>query len=226
MTISRRGQWAWGGPDDGVKTLAECMNMLIRCAGGDGNMLLNVGPMPTGEIAPEQVGRLKEMGAWLAKYGASIYGTRGGPFKPGRWGVSTHKGRTIYLHVQRWPGETLTLPAIPAKIVRSTALTGGTVTVKQTADAIEIALPAGDRQEMDTVIALELDRPASEIAPLAVLAGSRSLATGKKATASNVFQATWRNTVRTKPSTTTARPVGPPIPARSRPGWRWTSASR
>ena len=83
MTISRSGQWAWGGPKDGVKTFAECMNMLIRCAGGDGNMLLNVGPMPSGEIAPEQVGRLKEMGAWLAKYGESIYGTRGGPFKPG-----------------------------------------------------------------------------------------------------------------------------------------------
>ena len=108
-----------GRASDGVKPYAECMNMLIRCAGGDGNMLLNVGPMPSGEIAPEQVGRLKEMGAWLAKYGESIYGTRGGPFKPGRCGVSTHKGQTIYLHVQRWPGETLTLPAIPAKIVRS-----------------------------------------------------------------------------------------------------------
>ena len=188
MTISRRNQWAWGGASDSVKTFAECLNMLIRCAGGDGNMLLNVGPMPTGEIAPEHVGRLKEMGAWLAKYGESIYGTRGGPFKLGRWGVSTHKGQTIYLHVQRWSGETLTLPAIPAKIVRSTLLTGGTVTAKQTAAAIEIALPAGDQQQIGRIIALELDRPASEIAPLAVLAGSRSLATGKKAMASNVFQ--------------------------------------
>jgi len=188
MTLSRRNQWAWGGSQDGVKTFAQCLNMLIRCAGGDGNMLLNVGPMPTGEIAPEQVGRLKEMGAWLAKYGASIYGTRGGPFKPGRAGVSTHKDRTIYLHIQRWPDETLTLPAMPAKIVRSTALTGGVVAMKQTAGAVEIALPAGDRQESDTIIALELDRPASEIAPLAALVGSPSLASGKKATASNVFQ--------------------------------------
>ena len=184
MTISRRGQWAWGGHGDGVKTYEECMGMLIRCSGRDGNMLLNVGPMPTGEIAPEQVGRLKEMGAWLAKYGASVYGTRGSPFKPGRWGVSTHKGQTIYLHVQRWPGKTLKLPVISAKIIRGVVLTGGTATVKQTADAIEIVLPAGDRQEIDTVIALELDRPARELAPL----GTQSLATGKKATASNVFQ--------------------------------------
>ena len=176
MTISRRGQWAWGGPQDGVKTYAECLNMLLRCAGGDGNLLLNVGPMPNGEIATEQANRLKEMGTWLAKYGDSIYGTRGGPFKPGQFGVSTHKGHTIYLHIQCWRGETLTLPAIPAKVIRSTALTGGTVTVKQTTDAIEIVLPAGDRQKIDTVIALELNRPASEITPLAALVGSQSLA--------------------------------------------------
>ena len=185
MTISRSGQWAWGGPKDGVKTLAECLNMLVRCAGGDGNMLLNIGPMPTGEIAPEQVGRLEDMGAWLATYGESIYGTRGGPFKPGRFGVSTRKGRTIYLHVQRWPGETLALPAIPAKIVRGVALAGGAVSIKQTESVVEVTLPASDRQPMDTVIAMELDRPAAMIAPLAA---SQSLAAGKKATASNVFQ--------------------------------------
>jgi alpha-L-fucosidase len=175
MTISRRGQWAWGGHRDGVKTFAECLNMLLRCAGGDGNLLLNVGPMPSGEISPEQVARLQGMGAWFAKYGESIYGTRGGPFKPGRFGVSTNKGHTIYLHVQGWHGPMLTLPSIPAKIVRGAALTGGPVTIKRTTDAIEIALPAGDRQELDTIIALELDRPASEIAPLAVLVGSNTL---------------------------------------------------
>jgi alpha-L-fucosidase len=187
MTISRRGQWSWGGPADGVKTFAECINMLIRCAGGDGNLLLNVGPTPTGEIAPEQVGRLKEIGAWLAKYGESIYGTRGGPFKPGRFGVSTRKGQTIYLHIQRWPGETLSLPAIPAKVVGCAALTAGAPTVRQTDDLLEVTLPARDRHELDTIIALELDRPADTLAPVAPLTAAQSLTTGKKATASNVY---------------------------------------
>ena len=113
MTTSRRGQWAWGGHEDGVKSLEDCLGMLIRCAGGDGNLLLNVGPMPTGEIAPEQANLLKEMGAWLAKYGESIYGTRGGPFKPGDYGVSTRQGNTIYVHICEWTDEVLTLPAIP-----------------------------------------------------------------------------------------------------------------
>ena len=188
MTISHSGIWSWGGSHDGVKPFAQVLNMLIRCAGGDGNMLLDVGPKPTGDIAPEQTAILKEMGAWLAKYGTSIYGTRGGPFKPGKYGASTHKGNTLYLHVQHWPGETLTLPALPAHIVSSRELAGGRVTVKQTADSTEISRPAGDRQELDTVIALELDRPAGDIAPLDVRnPASHSLTAYKPATASNVF---------------------------------------
>jgi alpha-L-fucosidase len=189
MTISRHDQWSWGGTDDGVKTYVQCLRMLTGCAGGDGNMLLNVGPTPTGEIAPEQAGRLKELGDWLAKYGSSIYGTRGGPFKPGDFGVSTHQGNMIYLHITSWPDETLTLPAIPAKIVHSTVLTGGHATVTQTAGAIEVTVPPEDRQESGTIVALELDRPASDIAPLAQPNDdSPSLATGKKATASNEIQ--------------------------------------
>lgn len=189
LTLSRKNQWAWGGSEDGVKTFAECLAMLIRCAGGDGNTLLNVGPMPTGEIAPEQAKRLKEIGDWLKIYGTSIYGTRGGPFRPGKYGVSTHKDNTIYLHIQRWPGATLTLPTIPATILHSKALTGGNVTVKPSAAGIEISLPTGDRNELDTLIELELDRPAGGIPPLDVPGTpSHSLATGKQATTSNVFQ--------------------------------------
>jgi alpha-L-fucosidase len=188
MTTSRRGQWAWGGPQDGAKSFSQCMNMLLQCAGGDGNMLLNVGPMPTGEIAPEQAGLLKEMGAWLAKYGESIYGTRGGPFRPGRFGASTRKGQTVYLHIQRWSGDTLSLPGIPAKIVGSKSLTGGSPSVKQTDASIEIALPAADRDKLDTIIALDLDRPAQDIAAIAAGFGANSLTVGKKVTASNVYQ--------------------------------------
>ena len=173
------------------------MDMLIRCAGSDGNMMLNVGPMPTGEIASEQVSLIKEMGGWLEKYGESIYGTRGGPYKPARFGVTTFKGNRIYLHILNWPalsgaegpGDVLELPAIPAKIIRGTALVGGgKVTITQTDESIKLTLTSVDRQKLDTVVALELDRPAGEIKPLAAHVPSHSLATGKKTTASNVYK--------------------------------------
>ena len=186
MTLSSRNQWAWGGPTDGVKPLEACLNMLISCAGGDGNLLLNVGPRSDGQIAPDQVRRLQEIGAWLAKYGESIYGTRGGPFKPGGYGVSTRKGNTIYLHVRDWDDGGLKLPPLPAKVLRSRVLTGGTAEVRQTTSGLEIAVPPSDRSPLDTIVALDLDGPAIAIPALKVPSGS--LTAGAKATASNVFQ--------------------------------------
>jgi alpha-L-fucosidase len=188
MTISAHNQWAWGGPDDGVKPLSDCLLMLIRAAGGDGNVLLNVGPTPEGLIEPCQVERLKEIGAWLAKYGDSIYGTRGGPYKPAKHLASTRKGNMVYLHILAWPEDSLRLPALPAKIVKTSVLTGGEATAKQTPDGLEIAVPKSSRQAIDTIVALELDAPAIGIAPIAATGNSHSLARGKPARASNVFQ--------------------------------------
>jgi alpha-L-fucosidase len=187
MTLSRRGQWAWGGPEDGVKSYAECMEMLIRCPGGDGNLLLNAGPMPTGEIAPEQANRLKEIGAWLANYGQSICGTRGGPFKPGDYGASTRKGNTIYLHLCEWTEDVLKLPAISPRIISSRLLGGGKVDVRQTGTGLEISVPESDRRPIDTVVALELEGSALDLPALDVPSPA-SLTTNAKATASNVFQ--------------------------------------
>ena len=186
MTISRSGQWSWGGHKDGVKSLAACLEMLVRCAGGDGNLLLDVGPMPDGRIAPEQAERLKELGAWLAKYGQSIYGTRGGPFKPGDYGASTRKGKTIFLHLWQWTEGPIKLPPIPAKVWHSRVLTGGKAEVLQTHAGLEISVLPGDRQPLDTILALELDRSALELAAVGVPAAA-SLTTHAKATASNVY---------------------------------------
>lgn len=160
---------AWGYQADAKpKSLKECVQLLAKVVGRDGNLLLNVGPRPDGLIDPPQEKRLREVGEWLNKYGESIYGTRGGPFLPGDYGASTHKGKTIYLHILQWPGEKLTLPAIPAKIVRATALTGGEVTFTQTENSVEVSVPSANRSDMDTVVALELDQPASAVELVAV----------------------------------------------------------
>ena len=187
MTISRKNQWAWGGKEDGVKPFQACLEMLIKCAGGDGNLLLNVGPTPTGEIAPEQVSVLKQLGSWLATHGESIYGTRGGPFKPGSYGVSTRKGKTIYVHVTDWSQDPVLLPVISAKVTRSRVLSGGRVTVHQDEQGLKLSVPEKLRQPLDTVVALELDRPALELAAMDVPAPV-ALSLNAKATASNVYQ--------------------------------------
>jgi alpha-L-fucosidase len=90
------------------------------------------------------------------------------------------------VHILSWPDEELTLPPIPRKIVSSSVLTGGTATVRQTKEAIKISVPQNCRQEIDTIIKLDLDGPAGQINPLNL--PSASLAFRKKATASNIYQ--------------------------------------
>ena len=160
MTICR--QWSWK-PDDQLKSLAQCIHTLATCAGGDGNLLLNVGPRPDGTIEPRQVVRLKEIGAWLKRNGASIYETRGGPWKPGAYGVSTREDKTIYVHVFKWPGEFLSLPAIDVKIKSARILGGDRVTVSQGDAGVIITVPAAQQDPIDTIVALKLDRPALSV---------------------------------------------------------------
>jgi len=152
-------QWSYK-PGDQIRTLSECVGALVRTVGGDGNLVLNVGPTPTGRIEPAQAQRLREIGQWLKPIGESIYGTRGGPFRPGLWGASTHRDRCVYVHILNWIEPTIRLPAMDAKIVRSRLLTGGAVSVTQSEDGIEISVPPADRDTLDTVVVLELDRPA------------------------------------------------------------------
>jgi alpha-L-fucosidase len=153
---------------------------LVLCAGGDGNLLFNVGPTPLGEIEPRQVERLKEMGDWLAKYGETIYGTRGGPFKPNKQIASTRKGNTVYVHVLKWAGDSLTLPNLPCKIVGHSVVTGGTADIAQGENGITMRVAAKDRQEIDTIVRLDLDGPALDLRPV-------SMPSSIKASASNVY---------------------------------------
>jgi alpha-L-fucosidase len=166
MTVSAHNQWAWGGTNDGVKSTAACLEMLIRGAGGDGNILLNVGPRPDGVIDPAQANLLKDMGAWLARYGDSIYGTRGGPWKPTPAIASTRKGNTVFLHVLRAEGGRVELPDIPARIVSASLLGGGPIGFTQQNGRLVVNLPAALCDPLDTIVRLELDKPALAIPPI------------------------------------------------------------
>ena len=179
-------QWTWK-PNDKLKPYTDAVRILVSCAVGDGNLALNTNPMPDGQIEPRQVEAFRQIGAWLRKYGESIYGTRGGPFVApggdrrrtahrdggrlglpdgGWWGGSTRKDNVIYLHILCWPSDGILLPAIPHRIVKTTVLTGGEATVKATNAGIEIGVPPAQRDPVDTIVKLELDAPAADIRPI------------------------------------------------------------
>jgi len=158
---------AWGyQPNAKIKPLNDVIRLLVGAVGRDGNLLLNVGPRPDGQIEPKQAERLREVGDWLKRYGQSIYATRGGPYLPGDFGVSTYHDRTIYLHILNPTGKTLALPALPAKILSCSSLTGGSADCKQASDSVKITLN-GNADTVDTIIELTLASPAIEIKPIA-----------------------------------------------------------
>lgn len=160
MTIGQ--QWAYK-PDEKLKSLKQCLSGLILSAAGNGNFLFNVGPSPLGVMEPEQVSRLKEMGAWLQKNGESIYGTNGGPYLPGRSIASTRKGNDVFIHILNWKGNAISLPAMSAKVLRATLLNGEKVDVKIATSKMTFTVPSILRDTISTIIKLQVDVPAISI---------------------------------------------------------------
>ena len=158
---------AWGyQPGARVKSRDDILLLLVGAVGRDGNLLLNVGPRPDGQIEPAQAERLQEVGDWLRQYGQSIYGTRGGPYLPGDFGVSTYRETTIFLHLLQTKGGTIRLPSLPAKVLSCLTLTGGSAACTQTVAGIDVIL-SGTPNTVDTIVALSLDSAAAQIAPIA-----------------------------------------------------------
>jgi alpha-L-fucosidase len=190
MTIGR--QWAWK-PDDDVKSLEQCLQNLVRSAGGDGNLLFNVGPRSDGTIEPVQAARLKEMGDWLAKYGFSIYGTRGGPFKPADWGVSTRKGNMVYLHILKWSGDkpAISLPDFGSEIKKCTLADGGKVKFRKTAGFYVIEFDGKLLKPVNTILEIEYSGNVMNVKPMDVM--SQSISYMKNVTGSSNQKAQWIN---------------------------------
>ena len=156
--------WAWTG--EGVRSFREILRQCVQCACGDGNYLLSVGCMPNGDFDAPEKQRLRELGAWLGRYGEAIYGTRGGPWLPGAWGGSTHRGNTAYLHLLgAAAGKQLTLPPIAARVLRAECLSGEKVEVEQGDGGVSVRVAEGQAVGEDVVIRLELDRAPSVPSP-------------------------------------------------------------
>jgi alpha-L-fucosidase len=156
------GSWGFNIGDSKYKSVADVEEMLVRAAGNNSNLLLNVGPMPNGEIQPEFQVRLKAVGEWLSRYGDTIYGTRGGPLPPAEWGVTTQKtsqaGDQVFVHVLHWNAPLLALPALPAKITTARTLDGTAVEFTETSGGVVLKIAAAKSGEVDRVIVLTLAR--------------------------------------------------------------------
>ena len=91
--------WGYNITDHAYKTVPSIIQMLTNAAGLNANLLLNVGPMPSGKIQKQFLDTLAKVGDWMKKFGTTIYKTRGVEVPNQNWGVMTTNGASYYLHV-------------------------------------------------------------------------------------------------------------------------------
>ncbi|WP_290798932.1 alpha-L-fucosidase [Flavihumibacter sp. UBA7668] len=152
------GAWGYNITDRNYKTVKQVVQLLVGAAGRNANLLLNVGPMPNGQIQPEFTDTLAAAGKWLEAYAETIYGTRGGPIAPQPWGVSTRKGNKIYLHLFKQPfGNMILLPGFKEKVKKvQVFINRQPVKFKQQAEGLIISTEGIQFDKADEVIQIEV----------------------------------------------------------------------
>jgi len=148
--------WGFNLQDKNYKSTKNLIQYLVKAAGHNSNFLLNVGPMPNGNVQPEFIATLKEMGQWMEKNGETIYGTRGGPVPPKSWGVTTWKGNKVFVHIMNLEDNNLLIPDFGKKVKNITLFSSGDkLKYKQDAFGITVTIPDDAVDETDTILLIE-----------------------------------------------------------------------
>jgi len=156
MTIGN--SWGYIETEKPAKTSRELIQKLAEIVSKGGNFLLNIGPKPDGSLPEDQVSALEGVGPWMAVNSESIYGTTRSPFDRLSWGYATRNGKTVYLHVLKWPADGRLLVPLLNKDVRARLLASpeAPLPVSYEDKRLVIEVPPEAPDPAITVIALEL----------------------------------------------------------------------
>ena len=139
------------------------LDTLVDTASKGGNLLLNVGPDPDGQMPPEFIERAEAIGQWMDVHGEAIYGSEeGGVCDFTTYGRQTRKGNNLYLIIRFWDGrEALTLAGLETPVKRVVLLTTGQeLSFRQTTDHLTMrGLPHEPPTDLFPVIKVECDGP-------------------------------------------------------------------
>lgn len=73
--LTMGNEWPYK-PSDEYKSAGELISRLIETRAKGGNLLLNIGPKPDGELPIQEEDRLREMGLWMFVNGEAIHSVR------------------------------------------------------------------------------------------------------------------------------------------------------
>ncbi len=151
------GSWGFNLQDSKHKSEKEIIQYIVRSAGYGSNLLLNVGPMPNGEIQKEHKETLKKVGVWMRENGETIYKTKGGPIAPNDDMAITQLGKTVYLHVLNANKELFFIENFHLPIKSMTFYNSKEkVTYRKSEYGIFIEIPDNKKDQIDTIIEINL----------------------------------------------------------------------
>jgi len=179
MTINYAPGWGFLRGSTANKTPGEVLFNLMDAVRMGGNFLLNVGPKGDGSLDRRERSILKPLGKWLAKHGEAVYGTEPGAvcdFSEKRvqgpmfhYGMWTCRGRTGYLTLFYYPGETLVVSKIGPRIRSAVLLTTGRrLKVERTTNDRTLirGLPRRPPDPLAAVVKVEFEGPPYGVADL------------------------------------------------------------
>ena len=141
--MTMNNTWGYSITDNNYKSGDELIRKLVTAAGMNANFLLNIGPRPDGKLPDQAVERLKQIGEFMKANGSTIYGTRGGCVPPQAWGVTTQKGKNLFIHILNKVEEgQILLPLTEQKLSKVSMFSDGTpLKFKRDKEGYRIFLP-------------------------------------------------------------------------------------
>ncbi len=149
------GMWGYRMTDQNYKDKKTLVQYLINAAGKNANLLMCVGPQPNGEFPSLSIKALNDIGEWMNKYGSTIYGTRSTVVSPQKWGVTTHKGKQMFVHIMNADSTSLIIPFSGNRLKEASVYTTGEkVCFKQNKDIISLNFSAVPKDDIDYIVEL------------------------------------------------------------------------
>jgi alpha-L-fucosidase len=98
LTWGRLGSWGYLKDED-YNSTDWALDWLCRIRAWGGNLLLNVGPRPNGELPDVVYERFAELESWMKHSGESVFGVKAGPWPESCNIPVTIRGATWYLQL-------------------------------------------------------------------------------------------------------------------------------
>jgi alpha-L-fucosidase len=148
--------WGWR-KDAAFYSVPNRTDLACRCAGSGANLLINVGPDPTGKVPEEQAAVMAGMGEWMKTRGEAFFGTEACRLDgQGEEYRASRRGNDVYVFLRRYPPMTrIRVPGIRSQPASARLLGGPSLSCAMRNGVLEIeGLPVRPTDELTQVLKL------------------------------------------------------------------------